>query len=259
MTAHAHTDYYCFSADKLLQLYVQSFSQLQDMRTAYNLLLQTLMSNETPMQPTHTGCTTAQDLAKICNTVWGGKKQERCETFMYNIMSPAATEKFKPLEYSSELGKTDFSDLDSNIFNQALNKAVARRRDKHIPSKLQDTGFVFVEQAQEKQLNPFVSAGISLYESSRGTSNLARTKNNIAGLGGPGRWMTFSSVSASIATQATTLKNKIAAGHTNLDLLACSGSYCATDTDPWFRHVSAITKELYSHYNTILEESLSKS
>ncbi len=254
LPAHAETDTYCFSSAKLTEMHDQLSTQTPDMQRAYNELFQVLLTKNENGSVDNAGCVTQQDLAQICKNVWGDNT-ETCETFLYAIMTEPQSDNFIPLEYSHKLKFTesDFALIDSDAFNQAVNKAVARRRDRSIPSKLQDMGTVFLTEAQEKQINPFISAAISLYESGRGTSRLARTKNNIAGLGGPGRWMTFTSVPDSIATQAKVLQRNVNNGKTDLNKLACSGAYCATNTSPWFRDVSSVAKELYRYYNAIIQ------
>ena len=248
----AGSDVYCISSAKLTEMRNGLLQQPQNMQQAYNELFAILVTKNESSSVDTAGCVTQADLAQICKNVWGDNT-EACETFIYTIMTEPKQENFSPLQYSNLIYKNDFSDIDPDAFSQAFNKAVARRAKKNAPSKLQDMGPVFLAQAQEKQLNPFISAAISLYESGRGMSSLARTKNNIAGLGGPGRWMSFSTVSDSIASQAQTLRRKVESGKKDLNNLACSGSYCATNTGPWFRDVSSIAKELYRYYNAIVQ------
>lgn len=252
LSAHAQTDLYCFSSEKLIEMHNKLPDQEPDMQRAYNELFDILLVNNESGATDTSGCITQQEIAQICKNVWDDNTSS-CETFIYAIMTDPSLGNFTPLEYSMLLQKTNFDDIDPDAFNQAVNRAVGRRRDKNIPSKLQDMGIVFLEQAKEKQLNPFISAAISLYESGRGTSPLARSKNNIAGLGGPGRWMSFKNVPDSIASQAKTLHTKIANGKKDLNQLACSGSYCATNTGPWYRDVSSVAKELYRYYNAIIQ------
>lgn len=248
----AGTDVYCISATKLTEMHEGLLQQSKNMQQAYNELFAILVAKDESGSVDTAGCVTQADLAQICKNVWDNNT-EACETFIYTIMTEPKQGDFTPLQYSTLIYKTDFSDIDPDAFSQAFNKAVARRAKRSVPSKLQDMGPVFLAQAKEKQLNPFISAAISLYESGRGVSPLARSKNNIAGLGGPGRWMSFSTVPDSIASQARTLHKKVEAGKTNLNSLACSGSYCATNTGPWFRDVSSVAKELYRYYNAIVQ------
>lgn len=251
-SAYAQPDSFCISSAKLTEMHNEMQSQSPDMQRAYTELFEILLAKSESDSIDNAGCITQQELAQICKNVWDDNT-EICETFIYSIMTEPQQSAFTILTYTTQLPKTDFDDIDPDAFKQAVNKAVARRRDKSIPSKLQDMGPTFLEQAKEKQINPFISAAISLYESGRGSSSLARNNNNIAGLGGPGKWMKFTTVSDSIATQAKTLQNKVAAGKRSLEELACSGSYCATNTGPWFRDVSSVAKELYRNYNTIIQ------
>lgn len=255
LPSYAVSDKYCISSDKLAEMHNQLSEQPEDMQRAYNELFEILIINNESGTIDNAGCVTQEDLAQICQNVWDAAT-EPCETFIYAIMTEPANGNFKPLEYSQELTKTDFSDIDPDVFSEAFNKTIARRLYSNIPSKLQDMGPVFLEQAQEKQLNPFISAAISMYESGRGTSNVARTKNNIAGLGGPGKWITFETVPDSIAKQASVLSGNVDKGRTTLNKLACSGAYCATNTSPWFKDVSSVAKELYKNYNTLLNKKL---
>lgn len=252
LAAHAQTETLCLSSAKLAEMREEMPSLDADMQNAYNELFSIMLTKDESGSIDNAGCIEQSDLAQVCKNTWD-TDTEKCETFVYNVTTEARRNNFKPLAYSTELRQTDFSNIDPDVFNQAVNKAVARRSQKSTPSKLQNMGTTFLEQAKEKQLNPFVSAAISLYESNRGTSSLARTKNNIAGLGGPGRWMSFATVPDSIASQAKTLYNKVESGKRTLHQLACSGSYCATNTSPWFQNVSSITKELYRFYNSILQ------
>ncbi|MDE6250143.1 MAG: glucosaminidase domain-containing protein [Alphaproteobacteria bacterium] len=255
LPAYAASDRYCISSDKLTEMHNQMSELPQDLQRAYNELFEILIANNESDTIDNAGCVTQEDLAQICKNVWDADI-EPCETFIYAIMTEPAKDNFKPLEYSLVLTKQDFSDIDPDIFHQAFNKTIARRLNSKIPSKLQDMGQVFLEEAQKNQINPFISAAISMYESGRGTSQLARTRNNIAGLGGPGKWITFETVPDSIAKQANVLSGNVAKGRTTLNKLACSGAYCATDTSPWFRDVSSVAKEFYKNYNTLLNKKI---
>lgn len=257
LPAYAASDRYCISSEKLTEMYNQLPDQNPDMQRAYNELFSTLIANNESGDINSAGCVTQENLAQICKNTWDNAS-DSCETFVYKIMTEPAKNNFKPLDFSEQISKTDFSDIDPDVFNRAFNKTVARRLYSKIPSKLQDMGPIFLEQAQEKQINPFISAAISLYESGRGTSPVARNKNNIAGLGGPGKWLTFATVEDSIAKQASVLNGNIAQGRTTLTKLACSGKYCATDTAPWLKHVSSVAKELYRNYNSLLNEKINK-
>ncbi len=251
--AHGASDTYCISSEKLIEINEQISSAPDDMQRAYNELLNLLVNKNASSDPSMAGCVTSAELAQICKNIWDDNTS-KCEDFIYSIIDRTNTSDqiLGPLSPSTVLMLTDFSNIDPEIFNQAFNKAVARRGKKNIPSKLQDKGDAFLIAAQETQINPFVSAAISLYESGRGTSPLAHSKNNIAGLGGPGRWMSFSTVEDSIQRQAITLQNKVKKGQKTLQSVACAGSYCATNTNAWLNHVSSVVKELYRFYNSLI-------
>ncbi len=177
-----------------------------------------------------------------------------CEAFIYEIMTPPRQNNYAVLEYSGVLTKKDFDDINPTAFAQAVNKTLARRRDKHIQSKLQDMGLVFLEQAKQKQLNPFITVAISMYESTYGTSKKAREINNIAGLQGANGYIKFNNVPDSIASQAATVQKL---SYTKeLNGLANSGHYCAKYVaSKWAADVRSIARTLYRNYNAILQSS----
>ncbi|MCM1294655.1 MAG: glucosaminidase domain-containing protein [Muribaculaceae bacterium] len=252
--AFGASDIYCISSEKLTEINEQKSSAPDDMQRAYDELLNLLISKDAASSdPSTAGCVTSSELAQICKNIWD-ENTTKCEDFIYSIIDHTTMleQMFGPMSPSTVLAFSDFSKIDPEIFNQAFNKAVARRGQKNVPSKLQDKGDAFLSAAQQTQINPFVSAAISLYESGRGTSPLARSKNNIAGLGGPGRWMSFTTVEDSIQRQAITLQNKVKKGQKTLESVACAGSYCATNTNTWLNHVSSVVKELYRFYNSLI-------
>lgn len=250
LPAHAQTtDRYCISAEKLTQMHDQVPYKNPDPQRAYQKLFEILVAKNDSIQ--NAGCFTKFDMAQICKSVWDNDT-DSCEKFVYEVTEEPAKADFKPLTYSDLLEKTDFSDIDANAFQKALNKSLARRREKHIPSKLQDMGTVFVEQAKEKQINPFLAAAIAMYESTYGTSAKARNLNNIAGLRGGNGYIRFKDVPDSIATQASTLRTWIATK--TLGGLANSGHYCEkVVASRWTADVASIARVLYRNYNAILQ------
>ncbi len=251
ISAHAQTDKYCISSAKLVQMRDQLSTKPTDMQRAYNELFQILVANNESGSQDNAGCVTQQELAQICKNVWDND-MEKCEAFIYEIMNPAQQNNYTVLEYSGMLNKTDFDDIDPDAFKQAVNKTLARRRDKHIKSKLQDMGPAFLEQAKEKQINPFIAAAIAMYESTYGTSKKARELNNIAGLQGANGYIKFATVPDSIATQAATI---LKLSYTKeLNTLANSGHYCAKSVaTKWAADVRSIARVLYRNYNAIVQ------
>lgn len=254
LPSHAQTDVFCISSEKLTEMHNQMPSLNPDMQQAYTNLFEILLNQNESDTTNNAGCISQQDLAQICKNVWGDNT-EMCETFIYIIMTSPQQTNLKILNYSPELSQVNFDDINPDIFNQAVNKCAARGRNQHIPSKLQNMGTVFLDQAKEKHINPFIFAAISLYESNRGRSGLAINNNNIGGLRNSKGWMKFDSVPDSIATQAKTLQNKVLSGKTTLSILSSSGSYNQTNRSQWFNHVSSIAKELYRNYNEIIQKN----
>lgn len=250
---YAETDKFCFSSTKITEMRNQA-SQNSDTQRAYDDLLQRMVAKNESGSTSDAGCVTPMDLAQTCRNVWNSLT-EACETFISSIITPGpAKTAFNPLQYSNILHKTNFSDINPDVFQKAFNKTLARRRDKNIPSKLQDMGTTFLEQAKEKQIDPFLTTGISMYESTYGTSPNSRNKNNIAGLVGANGYLTFPTVQASIAKQAETIQKWITAS-TTLSDLAHSGHYCAKRVaTKWAADVSSIARVLYKNYNAILQE-----
>ncbi len=253
VSAFAQTDRYCISSAKLTEMR-NSLSQLApEMQRAYNELFNILTTKNESGGIENAGCVTQQDLAQICKNVWNDDT-EMCEAFIYEIMTPPRQNNYAVLEYSGVLTKKDFDDINPTAFAQAVNKTLARRRDKHIQSKLQDMGLVFLEQAKQKQLNPFITVAISMYESTYGTSKKAREINNIAGLQGANGYIKFNNVPDSIASQAATVQKL---SYTKeLNGLANSGHYCAKYVaSKWAADVRSIARTLYRNYNAILQSS----
>lgn len=252
LPAMAQADKYCIPSEKLTKVRETMSTMGADMQRAYNELFEILLQNNESGNIDNAGCVTQQDLAQICKNVWDNDT-EMCEAFIYDIMGPIPqNNSYELLEYSDLLNKTNFDDIDAEAFNQAVNKTLARRRDKHIGSKLQDMGTVFLEQAKEKQINPFISAAISMYESTYGTSTKAHKLNNIAGLRNAGGYIKFASVPDSIASQAATIQNF--SNTKELNALAKSGHYCAKSVaTKWASDVRSIARVLYRNYNAIVQ------
>lgn len=250
--AIAQEDKYCIPSAKLTQMRDKMPTLESNMQRAYNELFELLLQNNESDDIDNAGCVTQQDLAQICKNVWDDDT-ETCEAFIYDIMDPIPqNNNYELLEYSGLLNKTNFDDIDAEAFNQAVNKTLARRRDKHIGSKLQDMGTAFLEQAKEKQINPFISVAISMYESTYGTSTKARKLNNIAGLRNAGGYIKFASVPDSIASQAATIQNF--SNTKELNALAKSGHYCAKSVaTKWASDVRSIARVLYRNYNAIVQ------
>ena len=164
LPAHAQTDRYCISSAKLTEMNNEQSTQNPDIQRAYNALFEILVAKNESGTKDNAGCVTQQDLAQICKDALNDD-DEMCELFIYAVMTPAKQSAFKILQYSGILNKTNFDDINPDAFKQAVNKTLARRRDKQIPSKLQDMGPAFLENAKLKQIDPFIAASISMYES----------------------------------------------------------------------------------------------
>ena len=251
LPARANDDQFCFSSAKLTQMRNQISALTQDSQHAYNELFQIMVAKNESGTPSNAGCISIADIAQICKNIWENNT-EKCENFVYDITTEPAKANFKTLTYTDVMKKTDFSDINPEIFAKAFDKAVARRRYKNIPSKLQNMAPEFLAQAKQNQVNPFLITGITLWESGRGTSSLAREKNNIAALGGPGKWKSFSSVPDCIAYLANLMHDYIQNGKTTLTTIGAS--YCPGCTT-WPSNIGTVSKEVYRFYNTFLQES----
>ena len=247
LPAHAQTDRYCIPSEKLTDMHNTVSSMAPLMQQAFHELLEVLMKKNETGNVSDAGCVTQEELAQICKNTWDNNI-DQCQEFVYNIASAPQNVAYKTIQVSFNIQQKDFSNINPDIFAQSVNTAVARRRFKSIPSKLQDTGKYFIQYDAEKQINPFIAAAIALYESNRGTSALAREKNNVAGLGGK-PWLSFDTVPDCIAKQAETLLNQYNKGYTTLKILAEKGQYTVTNRQGWLRDVSSITHELYRSYN----------
>lgn len=251
LPAYAQTpDEYCMSSELLTK--IREEAQSKDVQTQHAYMnLFGLMLSKAKKDPRTAGCVTPQELAQVCKSVWGDDK-EKCEVFVYDITEQIAKSKLTKLAFTDTMRKTEFDDIDPDVFKKAFDAALARRRYKSIPSKLQNMSNVFLEEAEKNNVNPFLTAAISMWESDRGTAGHARTKNNVAGLGGPGKWMKFTSVPDCIAYQSKTLNGYVNEGLTNLTKIG--GKYCEKCSE-WPGKTASIGRELYRNYNRFLEQS----
>lgn len=253
LPAHAEIERYCIPSDKLVQLRDNIPSADPYTQHAYGELLNIMTAANESGDKADAGCISPQDLAQACKKAWENDS-EKCKTFVHSIVTPTKTESFKQLTYSNILQRTDFSDIDPDIFQKAVNQRVENRgRYKNIPTVLQDTGNAFLENAKEQQINPFLFVAIAMYESSYGTSKAARNKNNIGGLADANeRQLSYTTVEDSIKKQAETIK-KWSSSKT-LEGLGRSGHYCRKKVAAqWSRDISSIAKTLHKYYNNLLQ------
>ena len=101
--------------------------------------------------------------------------------------------------------------------------------------------------------------GISMIESSYGTSKMALTKNNVGGLTPNGRTgITCQTVGDSINIAAKTLyKNVYDKGLDSINSVGMKGNYCCADSNrraAWVSNVTFFANKVRTEYNRLLLE-----
>lgn len=121
--------------------------------------------------------------------------------------------------------------------------------EKH-KNPLNGKGGVFIAKAREKGVNPVVLMAISLHESARGASVLAKEKHNIGGImvkrGKKYVPKHFSNVNVCIADMSDILKtHNQASGIQTVKDLAYAGKYCAkSEAKEWINAVMYYVNQL---------------
>lgn len=254
LPVHAETpDQICLTSEKVLKIFERAKQpQEKDSSACAELLKILIVYDES--NAADAGCVTKQMLAQICKNTWGDDT-EPCEQFVYKVSSGPETPSFKPLTFTNKLDKTDFTDIDPVVFRKAVERRIIERgRYKGSRTVLKSNiGDAYLKYAKEYKVDPFLLVGISMYESSYGTSDEAQTKNNIAGLKNGNGYKTFPTVEASVEDEARTVRRWMTQGMTLLGL-GRSGHYCnASVADRWSDHISSTTKRFYNFYNEALE------
>lgn len=166
---------------------------------------------------------------------------------------------------SSSFVKTEEMPIDEEIMDKAFDNVIAElmRRGNKKRSALTGTAKEFLKSANERKLNPFILMGISMIESSYGTSKMALTKNNVGGLTPNGRdGIHCQTVSDSINIAANTLhKNVYGKNLNNIESVGMYGNYCCASDDirrNWVSNVIWFANEVRKEYNNLLlQEKLS--
>ena len=168
-------------------------------------------------------------------------------------------QKAKPVKtitgnYSVSFDKNNYDDKDT--LTEAMNNRIFRYIKIHNSSSsaLLDKAYLYLKNAEEKGVDPFILIAINLYESSYGTSSAAINHNNIGGLKVGGKVKHCKDINSSIAESANVLsKNK---HHGNLQNVARNGNYVygqQAERQLWLKDVISIANGLREEYNKLLK------
>ena len=95
-------------------------------------------------------------------------------------------------------------------------------------------GKSFIESGEKHHVNPSVLVAIAMHESGRGTSSMARNRNNIGGLIGKNGALRFNKVEDCIESMAKTIEKHTKNDILTIEQLGRSGKYCAKSVgDSW--------------------------
>ena len=99
-------------------------------------------------------------------------------------------------------------------------------------------GKSFIESGEKHHVNPSVLVAIAMHESGRGTSSMARNRNNIGGLIGKNGALRFNKVEDCIESMAKTIEKHTKNDILTIEQLGRSGKYCAKSAgDRWAEDV----------------------
>lgn len=99
-------------------------------------------------------------------------------------------------------------------------------------------GKSFIESGEKHHVNPSVLVAIAMHESGRGTSAMAKTRNNIGGLIGKKGAIKFDRVEDCIESMARTIEKHTKNDILTIEQLGRSGKYCAKSVgDRWADNV----------------------
>lgn len=152
--------------------------------------------------------------------------------------------------------------IEENLLDMAFDNEINRLMKKGGKSKSVLTGTAkdFIKYAKQYNVDVFTLMGISMIESSYGTSKMALEKNNIGGLTPNGRdGINCTSIADSINIAAKTLhKNIYIKGLDSIDSVGTKGNYCCADEkgrNNWVRSVTIFANSLRKEYNRLLQEA----
>lgn len=131
------------------------------------------------------------------------------------------------------------------------NNITAEKLDKYLKGKgvLEGKGKVFMEAQQKYGIGAAVLVGICMNESAKGTSNLAKTKNNVGGVRSGSEWKQYSSVDECIMDMARFLNSGYVKNSKPLTTLyQVNGQYCPVaevdSNSGWAKNVEFYAKEV---------------
>lgn len=203
----------------------------------------------------------SDDKSDIFNLDWADKinKPDEKKHYIKNF----EYDKYVQLAKYTNMSSLKSSDvpIHDELFEEAYNnvlKGLMKRGGKK-ESVLTDAAKYFMAAADKNDVDVFTLVGISWFESSYGTSVMARTKNNVGGLTPNGKdGITCTSVADSIKIASDVLRKNIDRGYENIKSVGMEGNYCVADDNVrqrWVNSVTYFAKTLREEYNKLLQDA----
>lgn len=172
------------------------------------------------------------------------------------------TELEKEKERYDNLNKKYQEEISPVVFNQSNLLTSSNCNTRKLSKALQDTGLAGLEEAyinaeQEYGVNAIFLVSLTAEESAWGTSNRARTQNNMSGFevysaGATGAY--FDTKRESILTTAKLLsRDYLTAGgiyHSGFTIQDVNKRYCPNDDNRWSRNITTIANQIVEKINS---------
>lgn len=119
-----------------------------------------------------------------------------------------------------------------------ISRLLEKTRGDKTKNPLYGKGKSFIESGEKHHVNPSVLVAIAMHESGRGTSSMARNRNNIGGLIGKNGALRFNKVEDCIESMAKIIEKHTKNNILSIEQLGHSGKYCAKSAgDRWAEDV----------------------
>ena len=163
---------------------------------------------------------------------------------------------------STSSAKANNDIINDNLLNLAFDNVIndLMRKGGKKRSVLIGTASHFADAARKNNVDLFTLMGISMIESSYGTSKMALNKNNVGGLTPNGRdGIHCQTVSDSINIAAKTLHNNVYnKGLDTIKSVGMKGNYCCAEQKTravWVKNVTFFANKVKTEYNRLLEQA----
>ena len=158
------------------------------------------------------------------------------------------------LEKTSQI-KFPEQDIDEKLLNQAFDNVVKDLMKKGGKKKsvILGMGSTYLNHAKERNLDPFVLMGVSMIESSYGTSDWALKKNNVCGVHAKCATVADSIRIGSDVLQKNVYNKNLQTVHS----IGTKGNYCGADSATrarWVKNTTFFANKVIDEYNRLLNQ-----